>query len=154
VIGPLGTEITTDSEVYTGLVAAFAANSDELVRFWVLPAQRVPVRVSADLRVDPERIAADVVAAANQAVAAALSFDARDLGQPVWASEVVEVLQSVTGVIAADLTALCRLVNGKPEDSTTYHSYLRPDPPAGSTSSAAVLLTLDVTSLNLTVVAP
>jgi hypothetical protein len=153
VIGPQGTEITTDSDVYTGLVAGLAANGDELVRFWVLPAQRVPVRVGADLRVDPDRIAADVIAAANQSVAAALSFDARDLGQPVWASGIVEVLQSVTGVIAADLTALCRLVNGQPEDGTTYQSYLRPDPPAGSASSAAVLLTLDVTSLNLTVVA-
>jgi hypothetical protein len=114
----------------------------------------VPIRVGAELRVDPDRIAADVVAAARKAVVSALAFHARDLGQPVWASEIVEVLQSVTGVIAADITALCRLVDGVPEYGRIYRSYLRPDPPAGSTSTAAVLLTLDVTSLNLKVVAP
>jgi hypothetical protein len=154
VIGPRGTEITTDSGVYAGLVAGFAANSDELIRVQVLPAQRVPIQVGADLRVDPDRIPADVAAAARTAVGAALSFGARDLGQPVWASEIVEVLQSVNGVIAADVTALARLVDGKPEDGRTYLSFLRPDPPAGSTSTAAVLLTLDVASLNLKVVAP
>jgi hypothetical protein len=120
----------------------------------VLPAQRVPIRVEAELRIDPARIPADVLRAARRAVAAALSFHARDLGQPVWASDIVEVLQSVTGVMAADVTALARLIDGKPEYGRTYLSYLRPDPPAGSTSPAAVLLTLDVTSLNLKVVAP
>ncbi|AGB26691.1 hypothetical protein Mycsm_06554 (plasmid) [Mycobacterium sp. JS623] len=154
VIGPRGTEITTDSGVYTGLVAALAAGSDELIAVRVLPAQRVPIRVGADLRIDPDRITADVVAAARRAVVAALSFGVRDLGQPVWSSEIVDVLQSVPGVIAADVTALCRLVDGKPEYGKIYRSYLRPDPPAGSTSTAAVLLTLDVTSLTLKVVTP
>jgi len=154
VIGPRGTDITTDSGVYTGLVAALAAGSDELIRVQVLPAQRVPIQISASLRIDPDRITDDVVAAARQTVAAALSFQARDLGQPVWASEIVKVLQSVSGVIAADVTGLCRLVDGLPEGGRTYRSYLRPDPPAGSTSPATVLLTLDVTSLTLTVVTP
>jgi hypothetical protein len=154
VIGPRGTEVTTDSAVYTGLIAALRANSDELIPVTVLPAQRIPIRVDAELRIDPDRIAADVVKAARRAVGAALSFHARDLGQPVWASDIVEVLQSVTGVIAADVTALARLIDGKPEYGRTYLSYLRPDPPAGSTSPAAVLLTLNSTSLNLKAVAP
>jgi hypothetical protein len=138
---------------FTGLVAALAANSDELIRVQVLPAQRVPIRVGAELRVDPNRIAADVAAAARKAVAASLSFHARDLGQPVWASEIVEVLQSVTGVIAADITALSRLVDGTPNvaGSTSHTCGLIP---GRSTSTAAVLLTLDITSLNLKVVAP
>lgn len=149
VIGPKGADITTDSDVYKGLVAALAASSDELVPVRVVQALRIPVRVAADVHVDPDRITEDVLNAARSAVIAALSFDARDLGQPVWGSEIIEVLQSVPGIVAAYLTGLCRLVNGQPEFGVLQRAYLRPDAPAGSSSTAAVLLTLDPTSLKV-----
>ncbi len=57
------------------------------------------------------------------------------------------------GVVSANIRVLCRLVGGLPEDSVTYRPLLHPDPPAGSPSDAAVLLTLDVASLDLEVVA-
>jgi hypothetical protein len=153
VAGAHGGEITSDSDVYRGLLGAFASAGDELVPVRLLACQRVAVRVGAALRLDPKRIADEVVQAATTAVTAALSFDARDLGQPVSASEIVEVLQSVPGVVSANIRVLCRLIGGLPEDSVTYRPLLRPDPPAGSPSDAAVLLTLDVASLDLQVVA-
>jgi hypothetical protein len=154
VIGPHGVEITTDSPVYTGLLRAYAAAGDELVPVRVVPALQVPVRVGAHLRIDPARDEADVRAAASTALAAALSFETRDLGQPVLASELVEVLQTVTGVVAANVPVLCRLVQGQPEGGITYRPVLRADPPAGATATAAVLLTFDPTALELAVVAP
>lgn len=142
-------DITPDAEVYRGLLAAFAASGDELVPVRLLACQRVAVRVGAALRLDPKRIAADVLLAATSAVAAALSFDARDLGQVVSASEIVEVLQAVPGVVSANIRVLCRLVGGLPENSVTYQPLLRPDPPVGLANNAAVLLTLDAASLEL-----
>ena len=153
VAGAHGGNITSDSDVYRGLLSAFASGGDELVPVQLLACQRVAVRVGAALRLDPKRIADEVVQAATTAVTAALSFDARDLGQPVTASEIVEVLQSVPGVVSANIRVLCRLVGGLPEDAVTYRPLLRPDPPAGSPSDAAALLTLDVASLDLQVVA-
>jgi hypothetical protein len=153
VAGAHGGEVTSDSDVYRGLLGAFASSGDELVPVRLLACQRVAVRVGAALRLDPKRIPDEVMQAAAAAVTAALSFDARDLGQPVSASEIVEVLQSVPGVVSANIRVLGRLVGGLPEDSVTYRPLLRPDPPAGSPSDAAVLLTLDVASLDLEVVA-
>lgn len=154
VAGANGGEITSDSDLSRGLLAAFAAAGDALVPVRLLPSQRVAVRVGVALRVDPARIAADVLQAARIALSAALSFEARDLNQAVSASEIVDALQSVPGVISANVRVLCRLVGGVPEDATTYRPILRADPVAGSLSTAAVLLTLDVASLQLEVVAP
>jgi hypothetical protein len=154
VAGAHGGDVTTDSDLHRGLLAAFAAGGDELVPVRLLTCQRVPVRVGAAVRIDPTRITADVVSAATAAVTALLSFDARDIGQPVSSSEIVEALQSVPGVLSANVRVLRRLVGGLPEDSVTYRPLLRADVPAGSSSDAAVLMTLDVAALDLEVVAP
>ena len=47
-----------------------------------------------------------MLAAVSARLSQAFSFDARDLGQPVAASEVLAEIQGVTGVVAATITAL------------------------------------------------
>jgi hypothetical protein len=154
VAGAHGADVTTDSALYSGLLAALAAGGDELVPVRLLTCQRVPIQVGAALRIDTSRITADVVSAATTAVTSLLSFDARDIGQPVSSSEIVESLQSVPGVLSANVRVLLRLVGGRPEDSVTYRPLLRATVPTSSASKAGVLMTLDVAALDLEVVAP
>jgi len=49
---------------------------------------------------------ADVFRSVTDALQNAFSFDARSFAQPVTASEVTAVIQSIPGVIASDLTRL------------------------------------------------
>jgi len=62
--------------------------------------------VLAKLFVDPRFRPEDVFAEVRAAVLDAWSFERRDLARPVYASEVIRVIQDVPGVLAVDLDAL------------------------------------------------
>ena len=66
----------------------------------------LPFGLKAHLKIDPSRIPADVSTAARDALLRAFSFEARDFGQAVTASEVIAVLQGVDGVVAVILETL------------------------------------------------
>lgn len=150
VAGARGAAVTTDSDIYRGLLAGLHYAGDGLVTAQVTSYQAVPFRVAARVRTDPRLIAAEVRSAAIAAVSTAFGFDARDLGQGVAASEFIAVLQAVPGVVAADIGTMHRLVNGDLEGKATYRPYLPAVPPNGANNPhAAVLLTLDLTSLDL-----
>jgi hypothetical protein len=60
--------------------------------------------ISAAIKVDsPTYITESVIRAVRRKLEAAFSFDVRNLGQPVTVGEVMAVIQSVPGVIAADI---------------------------------------------------
>jgi hypothetical protein len=61
---------------------------------------------AARILVDRRFVAADVLAAAEQRIKDAFSFDARSLGQPVIPEEVSALLHEVAGVVAVDLDSL------------------------------------------------
>ena len=65
-----------------------------------------PFGLKARLKIDPSRIPADVSAAARNALLDAFSFEARDFGQAVTASEVIAALQGVAGVVGVILETL------------------------------------------------
>jgi predicted phage baseplate assembly protein len=58
----------------------------------------VPFELRAAVDVDPRFVTADVLDAVSAAVAAAFSFEAQTLAQPVFVSEVLSVMQGVPGV--------------------------------------------------------
>lgn len=97
--------------VLQNLSASIAAASDAAERYQVLAyAPRffsVKLRVAADARF----VAAEVRAAVAAAIVAAHGFDARDLGQPVTAAELIALAHGVAGVRAVDLEEL-RLYGG------------------------------------------
>jgi predicted phage baseplate assembly protein len=64
--------------------------------------------VAARLTIDPRRVAAAVLAAAEAVLRRAFSFDGRLFAQPVTAAEVTRVLQDVPGVVMVDLQRLAR----------------------------------------------
>jgi hypothetical protein len=103
--------------------------------------------VSAAIQVDAVNYdPTDVLARAWQALAAAFSFGARDLGQGVAQSEIIEIIQQTAGVIALELTGFQR-TGDVPQ--TPLPAVLRAaSPVAGlnSTPQPAELLTLDPAS--------
>jgi uncharacterized phage protein gp47/JayE len=88
----------------TGLGATLANARDPNQRLLIDNYTKVPIRLAAKVWVDPARAQADVLAAATAAVLDALSFDELDLGEALHLSFIYAVLQSVSGVVAADVT--------------------------------------------------
>ena len=109
VAGADGTSLTTDDPVVTSLIESIALNGDPHVPLMV--ASYVPVRFTfaADVAIDLADYAPDaVLAQVWQAVSAAFAFDQRQLGQAVAASQIIEIIQGVPGVIAVRLRGLDR----------------------------------------------
>jgi predicted phage baseplate assembly protein len=130
VAGDGGSPIPNGGEVQEALVAGLVAKGDPDVPVAVRPCLAVSLRIGATLRLDPDRLAPDVLAAVHAELLTAFGFDARDLGQPVSESEVLVVLHAVPGVVAAHLTELRRVVDGTPEGGTAVQPFLRAASPA------------------------
>lgn len=130
VAGDDGSAIPEGGDVQGALVTGLVAKGDPDVPVSVRPCRPVSLRLAATLRVAPDRVAADVVAAASAALLTTFGFESRDLGQPVSESEVLVVLHSVPGVLAANLTELRRVVDGTPEGSALVQPFLRAGSPA------------------------
>lgn len=108
VAGPDGDEIPEGGPVQTRLTTALGKAGDPYVPVHVASYRRRRFRVKATLRRDPDRLAADVLAAAQAALAARFGFEARAFGRPVWRNEVIATLQNVPGVVSVDLDLLYR----------------------------------------------
>ena len=74
----------------------------------IVPYRRAPFRVAIRIKVLPEYQKEKVKTAAEKALRTSFSFTARSLGQPVFLSEVMAAVQSVSGVEAVDINALYR----------------------------------------------
>jgi uncharacterized phage protein gp47/JayE len=87
----------------TSLGATLANARDPNLRLLIDNYTQIPIKLSAKVWTDPARSQPDVVAAVTEAVLAALSFDQLDLGEALHLSLIYSALQSVTGVVAADV---------------------------------------------------
>jgi hypothetical protein len=109
VAGADGTTLTTDDPVVTSLIEAIAHNGDPHVPLMVASYVPVLFTFAADVAIDVADYAPDqVLAQVWQAVSAAFAFDNRQLGQPVAASQIIEIIQDVPGVIAVRVRGLGR----------------------------------------------
>ncbi len=91
---------------YSDLVADLNTRRDPNRSMRVRSFTQINIQVAAQIDVDPTRVPADVQAAAQAALIGYLSFDNLQFGQPINLSSIYAVLQSVTGVIAADVLLL------------------------------------------------
>jgi predicted phage baseplate assembly protein len=98
--------VTANSDLYDKLVTAMQAAADPVQPFKVISYEPLFFNIGLKVRVDPRYIVNDVLQAVTAALQDAFAFDDRDLGQSVTAAEAIKVVHGVTGVIAADLTAL------------------------------------------------
>jgi hypothetical protein len=145
VAGVDGEEIENGSLAHTDLVATMTDASSTRVPFVVKSYRPATFRLSASLRLDPNRIASEVLAAVRTTLTERFSFRGRSFGQMVTLSEVYAALHAVPGVVAADIDHLYRGIDAR------LDPFLIADaPPNGSppNAEAAELLTLDVASLD------
>jgi hypothetical protein len=87
---------------------AIARASDSATAIRISPHIPAWFKLEANIRVFPDRIATDVIAAVDAALRDTFSFSRRELGQPVARSEVIAAIQAVDGVDWVDLDALYR----------------------------------------------
>jgi hypothetical protein len=130
VAGDGGSPVPDDGDVHHALASGLATKGDPDIPVSIGSYRPVSLRLAARLRVAPERVADDVVAAARASLLEILGFARRDLGQPVSESEVLALLHAVPGVVAASLTELHRMVDGVPEGADPVQPFLRAHSPA------------------------
>jgi predicted phage baseplate assembly protein len=106
VAGDSGTVLVAQQGVGASLLGALRTYGDRLVPVSLAPYVPRSFRFAATVRTDADRVRSDVLADASARLAAAFSFSARDLGQPVSASDVLSVIQATPGVVAATITAM------------------------------------------------
>jgi predicted phage baseplate assembly protein len=114
IAGAGGAAVNPESALYTSLLGAIDQARDPVQQVLVANYQPLFFDIEAQVLVDqPRYLEADVFNAVTAALRDAFSFDARSFAQPVTASEVTAIIQSVPGVIASDLTGLF-LVTAQP----------------------------------------
>jgi hypothetical protein len=146
VAGANGADVEDPGVLHTNLVNAIRASGDSLTPVLVKSFSARFFRVTAQLKVDPDYLAANVLAAAEKSLRAAFSFDARAFGQPVHLSEVISILQNISGVLAVNVTELYR----SDEDPHPYDHIAAALPLVGGTGVfPAELLTLDPRPVDL-----
>lgn len=106
VAGSNGDPIDANSETYKNLGKSIDACRDNLAMVKIDTFNKRLFQVEAKLLVDEKYTAEDVLSEAKSAFKQAFSFENRDFGQPVTASEVISILQHVRGVNAVDLDRL------------------------------------------------
>jgi hypothetical protein len=95
---------SVDADALTDLEAAIRASGDARLPLVVQAAELVLVYVSAGVVVDPAYEPEAVVAATTTEVTAALSPEARQLGQPLTAGDVIQAAHRVPGVLGVNVT--------------------------------------------------
>ena len=117
--GDHGALIVASKGIGQNLLSALRTYGDPLVPVALARYAPKSFRLTAAIRTDAARSRPDVLATASAALTNAFSFQVRDLGQPVAPSEVLAVIQGVTGVVAATLTALWKFDPGAPTSVPT-----------------------------------
>ena len=127
VAGEGGAPVTPGSDQFQNLLTAMRDASDGTLAVTLCPYVPATFTVAATVTPDPALVATGVLTAVKAALSAAFSFDARQFASPVFASEVVAVVQGVPGVVSMTLDGFAG--TGKP-----------PGPPADYVPAAAPTL--------------
>jgi len=98
--------IDLNSDLYRNLVQALHVNGDPYQAIQVDVRKLKLLVISAQVRILPDYLWESVAADLRSALLDVFGFDRRELGQPVFQSEVISAMQSVTGVAYVDLQKL------------------------------------------------
>ena len=146
VAGTGGADVGPDLQ--SNLVGAMLKFGDPHVSIRVLPYRHASFRLESWIKISPDYLANNVLAAVEDSLRSQFSFDQRSFGQPVTLSEVISVIQGVPGVVAADVRKLYRV-----DDVPGANFYLGADTtqPGYQSAAGAELLVLDPSSILLEV---
>lgn len=100
-----------DAGALAGVTSSLLAAGVPRLGVTVSPAGLLTFDLTLTVFTDPAREVDSVTADVRAAMLTGFGFDARSLGQPVTASEVVGAAQAVTGVVAVTLNKLTRTGN-------------------------------------------
>ncbi|BAV06594.1 putative baseplate assembly protein [Filimonas lacunae] len=149
IAGINGATVATSSVLYTNLLKSIRDAGENYVPLTM--ASYVPryFRLSANVKIDAAYNNDKVLAAINTQLRAAFSFDARNFGQQVTASEVIAVIQNVPGVAGVDLDTLYRS-----ENAAGFHYILPSNAPVtgDDTVFAAELLIIDPKPITINII--
>jgi Baseplate J-like protein len=95
--------IDVTSDLYGNLVLALQVNGDPYQPFQIAPRGLRVLVISANVKILADYLWEPVASAVRAALLATFSFDDRNLGQPVFQSEVISAIQAVEGVAYVDL---------------------------------------------------
>jgi hypothetical protein len=95
--------IDLNSDLYGNLVRSLHVNGDPYEPIQVAVRKLKLLVIAANASILPDYLWESVAVDLRSALLDAFAFDRRDLGQPVFQSEVISALQAVTGVAYADL---------------------------------------------------
>jgi hypothetical protein len=109
IAGPGGEQLPPSSQLYINLLAAMRSIGDPFVPLRLGSFTPASFTVSGLVKVDPARDPGDVLGSAAAALQSAFSFRARVFGQGVAVSQVLQVIHSVSGVLAVELTSLAKV---------------------------------------------
>ncbi|MDD1793364.1 hypothetical protein LRP50_09520 [Enterovibrio sp. ZSDZ42] len=101
-----GAQVDEDSDLYTYLTDALIAAGDPFARFILRSFRHTFFKLGVRLEIHSDYLSDDVLAKVEQTLRAALSFEARRFGQPVFASEILALIHDVAGVEAAVIDRL------------------------------------------------
>ncbi|MEE4109668.1 MAG: putative baseplate assembly protein, partial [Halieaceae bacterium] len=148
VAGEGGVQLPEGGEDIANLLAALQAAGEADLTVSVRNFKPASFVVEARLFIDPAYGSEDVLEAGRDALEAAFSFDARELGQGVSRAQVIAVLQDVKGVIGVDVNWFHR--TGAEQTLEDRLGSARPQPSLdGTVPAAAELLTIDIASTKL-----
>jgi hypothetical protein len=143
IAGANGATLASDDPIVSSLTTALRQYSDPNVPLTIVPDRPVLFTFAASVAVDTTTYdPSAVLTQAWQDVSAAFAFGQRSLGQGVAASEIIEVIQGVPGVLAVQLTGLQR--SGQPATAGSVLQASGPQPPTATQPAlGAELLLLD-----------
>jgi predicted phage baseplate assembly protein len=104
-------------ELLADLLAAMREAGDPHHPLFVEPFQQVLFNVKASVEVNAAFLPERVLAAVEESLRARFSFEARSFGEPIALSDVVTVIQEVSGVVAVDVNAFYRGCEGLDDDA-------------------------------------
>jgi hypothetical protein len=134
------------------LKAALAEWGDPFVPVAVANHEAVTFRAGLRVKVDPDRVAATVLAAVDEEMRRSFSFAARAFGQSVALAEVTAAAQRAPGVVAVQVAALYRTGDADHEEGLAGRLVARaPQPGERGVVLPAQLLTLHRAPLDLLV---
>jgi len=106
VSGENGETLQTDDPITKNLIVALRSSGNPFVPIKVASYKPILFQFSAQVRIDQSTYDSNLVLAQIwQNVSNAFAFDRRQLGQNVAASEIVEIIQQTSGVIAVQIQA-------------------------------------------------
>ena len=128
--------IDETSDLFINLERALRTLGDPFQPVQVAVRELLLIVISANVRIHPDYLWEDVAARLRAALLAAFGFEARDLGQHVFLSEVYAVMQAVRGVVYVDIDSF----GGVPEKASDYtgaRRLLTPDEVTGAVTCIA-----------------